>query len=108
MKNLITSKNEIIPISRGKSAEIIAAAEAFREEKITGSRGEAKSFLSRFASFDESREITQARLYIETMERVLTGGEKLIVDKRINIDDTDLWLFNGILGDSLFTEGKNK
>jgi membrane protease subunit HflK len=101
-------QNEVIPASRGKAAEITAMAEAYREEKITRSRGDAGSFQSRLAAFNESREITQTRLYIETMERILPGVDKLIVDKRIDIQATDLWMLNGRLDGGPFLEGVQK
>lgn len=88
-------KNEIIPVSRGKAAEISAASEAYREGKISSSRGDAASFVSRLHAFNENKEITRTRLYIETMERVLPKVRKMIVDKRIDIQSTDLWLSNG-------------
>jgi membrane protease subunit HflK len=100
--------NEVIPAARGKAAEIIAAAQAYRENKITRSRGDAGSFQNRLAAFDENREITQTRLYIETMERVLPGVDKLVVDKRIDIQTTDLWMFNGRLDSVLPQEGAIK
>jgi len=101
-------KNEVIPASRGQSAEITAKAEAYREEKITRSRGDAGSFQTRLTAFNENREITQTRLYIETMEQILPGVDKLIVDKRIDIQDTDLWMLNSRLDGGPFMEGMQK
>ena len=101
-------KNEVIPASRGQAAEIAATAEAYREEKITRSRGDAGSFQTRLTAFNENREITQTRLYIETMERILPGVDKLIVDKRIDIQTTDLWMFNGRLDGGPVLEGVQK
>lgn len=101
-------KNEIIPVSRGKAAEISASSEAYREDKISSSRGDAAAFLSRLLAFNENREITRTRLYIETMERVLPKVQKMIVDKRIDIKSTDLWMFNGRLDGGPFKKGDQK
>jgi membrane protease subunit HflK len=101
-------KNEVIPASRGKAAEITAVAEAYREEKITRSRGDAGAFQTRLTAFNENKEITQTRLYIESMERILPGVDKLIVDKRIDIQATDLWMLNGRLDGGPFLEGVKK
>ena len=97
-------QNEIVPKSRGKAAEIIAAAEAYREGKIHSSRGEANSFSNRLSAFDQNRDITKTRLYIETMERVLPNVEKVIIDKTIEVQSTDLWMLNGRLLDNLLKE----
>lgn len=101
-------QNEIVPKSRGEAAEIIAAAEAYREKKINGSRGESNAFSNRLSAFNQSRDITKTRLYIETMERVLTRVEKMIIDKRIDLQSTDLWMLNGRLPDQLLQEGTPK
>jgi membrane protease subunit HflK len=101
-------KNEVIPASRGKAAEIIASAESYREEKIARSRGDANSFLNRLRAFKENQDITKARLYIETMEKILTGNEKIIVDKRVNIQAADLWMLNGRLDGALFGKELNR
>jgi membrane protease subunit HflK len=101
-------QNEVIPESRGQAAEITAAAEAYREGKISSSRGEAFSFTSRLTAFNQSRDITKTRLYIETMERVLPRVEKMIIDKRIDVQSTDLWILNGRLPAQLLQEGAPK
>jgi len=97
-------QNEIIPESRGQATETIAAAEAYREDKISSSRGEANAFTNRLSAFNQSRDITKTRLYIETMERVLPKVEKMIIDKRIDVQSTDLWMLNGRLSGQLLKE----
>lgn len=97
-------KNQVIPESRGRAAEMTAAAEAYREEKINKSRGEANSFANRLSAFNQSRDITKTRLYIETMERVLPEVEKMIVDQRLDVKSTDLWMLNDRLSGQLLKE----
>lgn len=101
-------KNEVIPVSRGKSVEITEMADAYRSDKITRSRGEAANFQNRLAAYNDSREITQTRMVIETMERVLPGVEKLIVDSRIDVQATDLWMLNGRLNGGPIQKGVQK
>jgi membrane protease subunit HflK len=101
-------QNEIIPESRGQAAGITATAEAYRAGKISSSRGEAKSFSSRLTAFNQNRDLTKTRLYIETMERVLSRVEKMIIDKRINVQSTDLWMLNGRSFGQPLKEGSSK
>jgi membrane protease subunit HflK len=101
-------QNEIIPKSRGQAAEITAEAEAYRESKINSSRGEARSFSNRLSAFNQSRNLTKTRLYIETMERVLPKVKKMIIDKRIDVQSTDLWMLNGRSFGKPFKEGITK
>jgi len=88
-------QNEVIPVSRGKAAETVADAAGYLEEKVNRSRGEARGFLNRLEAYQKSREITEARMYIETLEKILPRVEKLIVDSRIDIETTDLWYLKG-------------
>jgi len=72
--------NEVIPKARAKSAEIVAAAAAYRDAKITESRGESARFLSLLAAYRQAPAITRKRLYLETMEEVLPGVEKVLIE----------------------------
>jgi len=72
--------NSIIPETRGKAAQIIAKAEAYREEKIKISQGDANRFEARLKEYEKAPDITRKRLYIETMEEVLADVDKTIID----------------------------
>jgi len=99
-------RNEVVPVSRGKAAEIIAEATGYRTEKINQAKGEAQAFLDRLREYQKSREVTKARMYIETMEKILPGVNKLIVDSRISIETTDLWSIKGKIAGNILKEGK--
>jgi membrane protease subunit HflK len=71
-------ENEVIPRARGEAAEILAAAEAFRDTRIAQARGEADRFLALLAEYEKAPAVTRKRLYLETMEAVLPDVEKLI------------------------------
>jgi membrane protease subunit HflK len=97
-------QNEVVPAARGQAAEIIAQADAYQQEKINRSRGEASRFLNRQQEYQKSKDITETRMYIETMEKILPGVEKMIVDSKANIDTTDIWLLKGKIGSKIFKE----
>jgi membrane protease subunit HflK len=99
-------QNEVVPVSRGRAAEIVADSAGYRKAKVNRSRGEARGFLSRLGEYQKSREITETRMYIETIEKILPGVEKLIVDSRIDIETTDLWFFKGKTASKIFKEVK--
>ena len=75
-------RNSVIPETRGKAAQIVRMAEAYREEKINKSEGDAKRFDSILLEYNKAEDITRKRLYIETMEEILPGIEKYIVDQK--------------------------
>lgn len=75
-------KNSIIPETRGKAAQVVRMAEAYREEKINKAEGDADKFESILKEYNKAKDITRKRLYIETMEEILPGMEKYIIDQK--------------------------
>lgn len=72
--------NEIIPRARGDAARQIEEANAYRESVIARAEGESSRFLQILAEYAKAPEVTRRRLYIETMEEVLSGANKVMVD----------------------------
>jgi membrane protease subunit HflK len=76
-------QNSIIPEARGASARVISLAEAYKQERISRSTGEAVRFESQLAEYRKAPEITLKRLYLETMERVMAKVNKVVVDPKV-------------------------
>lgn len=72
--------NEIIPQARGDAARQIEEANAYRESVIARAEGEASRFLQLLAEYAKAPEVTRQRLYIESMEEVLSNASKVLVD----------------------------
>src|SRR3989304_3550271 len=73
-------RNSIIPETRGKASQIIKVAEGYKEERINHAKGDAEKFTSILQEYRKARDVTRKRLYIETMEEVLTGIDKYIIE----------------------------
>ena len=73
-------RNDIIPRARGESEQRIQEAEAYKEQVTDLAQGEAKRFTSVYQSYKAAPDVTARRLYIETVEDVLKGAQKVIVD----------------------------
>ena len=73
--------NDVIPRARGEAAKIMQAAEAYKQKVVAASEGEASRFISIFNEYDKAKEVTQERMYLETMEKVLADIEKVIIEK---------------------------
>ena len=71
---------EILERSLAEVAEMREGSEAYREAKVLDSRGESQRFASLLAEYRLAPEVTRRRLYLETMENVLPGVEKVIVE----------------------------
>ena len=72
-------RNDIIPKARGEAEAMIRDAEGFRASRIKRSEGDAAKFTTILKEYRKAKSITQKRLYLETMERVLPGIEKIII-----------------------------
>ncbi len=84
-------QNALVPKARGQAFERISAAEAAKVARVRQAEGEAERFLKKLAEFASSRDITQTRLYLEAMEKVLPGVRKFLVSGDIQLGGTDLW-----------------
>ncbi|MCP3476309.1 FtsH protease activity modulator HflK [Bradyrhizobium sp. CCGUVB1N3] len=75
-----TYANRVVPESRGRAAQIIQAAEGYREQVIAEAKGQSARFLKVYEEYKKAPDVTRERIYLETMERVLGGSEKLVYD----------------------------
>ena len=72
-------RNDIIPKARGEAEAMIRDAEGFRESRIKRAEGDAEKFTTILKEYQKAKNITEKRLYLETMEKVLPGIEKIII-----------------------------
>jgi len=73
--------NDVIPRARGEAAKILQAAEAYKKEVVAKAEGEASRFLSIYNEYAKAKKVTQERMFLETMEKVLADINKIIIDK---------------------------
>ncbi len=73
-------RNDILPKARGAAQQMVLDAEAYKQEIIARAQGEASKFDSVYKEFKEARDITKKRIYLETMEDILQGMSKVIVE----------------------------
>ena len=76
-----TYANRVVPEARGAAARILQEAEAYREQTVAEARGQASRFSQIYEQYRNAPEVTRERMYLETMERVLGGVNKIIVDQ---------------------------
>lgn len=73
-------REDLIPKARGQAESIIRAAEAYKTERIKRAQGDADRFLSVLKEYKDAKEVTRKRLYLETMEKILPGIKKFVID----------------------------
>jgi membrane protease subunit HflK len=72
--------NQVTAAARGETARLLEQAEAYRAEVVNNAEGEASRFLAVYEEYVKAPEVTRRRMYLETMERVLGGMNKVILD----------------------------
>ena len=68
--------------ARGTAAEVIQQAKGYQSQVVREAAGEAARFNQVYAQYKLAPGVTRDRLYIETMERVLTKTNKVIIDNK--------------------------
>ena len=75
-----TYANRVVPEARGNVAKITQAAEAYKSQTVAQATGETSRFLQIYEQYKKAPDVTRERMYLETMERVLGGTDKIIID----------------------------
>ena len=76
-------RNDILPKSKGKAAQITNDAIAYKEAKIISAQGDVSRFLQVLKQYTMAKDVTKKRLYIEMMEEILPTIDKIIVEGKI-------------------------
>jgi membrane protease subunit HflK len=72
--------NKVLAEARGQAAQLLEEAEGYRAQVVNEATGEASRFLAVLGEYQKAPEVTRKRLYLETMEEVLGGLNKIILD----------------------------
>jgi len=75
-------QNDVIPRARGEAAKILQEAEAYKKQVVAAAEGEASRFLAIYNEYAKAKQVTQERMYLETMEKVLADIDKVIIDRK--------------------------
>jgi len=74
--------NKAVPEARGGAARIVQEAEGYKQAVIARTQGEAQRFISIHDQYKQAPNVTRRRIYIDTMQSVLAGVDKVIVDTK--------------------------
>ncbi|RAI01045.1 FtsH protease activity modulator HflK [Acuticoccus sediminis] len=73
--------NEVVPQARGEAAKIVEDAQAYRDQVVAEATGQADRFLSVYEEYAKAPDVTRQRIYLETLERVFSDTDKIIIDE---------------------------
>src|SRR5215212_5468717 len=75
-----TYANRVVPEARGRAAQILQGADAYKSQTVAEATGQTSRFSKIYDEYKKAPEVTRKRMYLETMERVLGGTDKIILD----------------------------
>ena len=73
-------RNDILPRARGEALRVVQDAEAYKERLENEAQGEAERFTSVYNAYKQNPDVTRQRMYLETMQEVLSRTDKVILD----------------------------
>ena len=73
--------NRVLAGARGEAAQLLEEAEGYRAQVINEAEGEASRFVAVLNEYTKAKDVTRDRLYLETMEKVLSSVDKVILDQ---------------------------
>jgi membrane protease subunit HflK len=71
----------ILPKARGEAIKIVQEATGYKQSVVARATGDAERFNAVLAAYETAQDVTRERMYIETMESVLSKAQKIIVDE---------------------------
>lgn len=77
-----TYRNDILPRAQGDSQKLIQEAEGYKQRVIKDAEGEAARFISVYNSYVGAKDVTGERLYLETMQQILSKSDKVLIDSK--------------------------
>jgi membrane protease subunit HflK len=74
--------SRVVPEARGEAERILQGAMGYKEQSVAEATGQSARFLKIYEQYKNAPEVTRKRMYLETMERIMSGTDKIIVDTK--------------------------
>jgi modulator of FtsH protease HflK len=75
-----TYANRVVPEAKGRAAKIVQDANAYKAQTVADAKGQTSRYLQIYEQYKKAPDVTRQRMYLETMERILGGTDKTIID----------------------------
>ena len=85
-------QNSVVPQARADAYAQITAANAYKEEKVNTATGDAQLFLKRQTAYETTKNVTEFRLYMETMDKILPNVRKILLGADVKLKNAELWI----------------
>ncbi len=74
-------RNKLLGEARGEASKIVEDAKAYKARVVNEAEGEAQRFISVFNEYSKAKDVTRKRLFLETLEEVLSKSNKVIIEQ---------------------------
>jgi len=75
-----TYANRVVPEAKGRAARIIQDAQAYRAQVVANAKGQSSRFLQVYDQYKKAPDVIRQRIYLDTMEQILSGTDKTFID----------------------------
>jgi membrane protease subunit HflK len=75
-------QNRIVPAARGQAARMLQEADAYKAQVIAVAEGDASRFEAVLTEYTKAKDVTRRRIYLDTMQQVLSGTDKVVIDSK--------------------------
>ncbi len=75
-------RNRLLGEARGEASKILEDAKAYRSRVVAEAEGEAKRFDQVYVEYAKAKEVTRKRMFLETLEAVLSKSNKIIIENK--------------------------
>ena len=73
-------RNKLLGEARGEASKTVEEAKGYKARVVAEADGEAQRFVSVYDEYAKAKDVTRKRLFLETMEQVLTNSNKVIIE----------------------------
>ncbi len=74
--------NNVVPNARGVAARLTEEANGYKQTAVATAQGDASRFRQILAEYEKAPQVTRERLYLESMQQILSNTTKVIVDQK--------------------------
>jgi membrane protease subunit HflK len=76
-------QEDVIPKARGQAEQMVRAAEAYKAQRVIRAEGDAAKFVTILREYERAQAVTEQRLYLETLQRVLPKAQKIVISPQL-------------------------
>jgi len=74
--------NDVVPKARGTASRLTEEANGYRQRVVANAEGEAARFRQVLTEYSKAPAVTRERMYLETMQQILSSTSKVVVDAK--------------------------